>query len=252
MRKICLGLLFLFFVGLLLADLVAAARLKDIAHIKGVRGNQLVGYGLVVGLDGTGDDTKKGKFASEAMANMLDKFGISVDASSIDLDNTAAVMMTAELPPFSRNGSRLDILVSSIAATLASAIGMVANSMRWQGYAEGQRGGGLRVLLIAVLMPMAASLIHLGISRSREYMADESGAHASHDPLALASALQKLDASVKQAQLIPQNPAQATTASLYIVYPFTTRSLSNLFSTHPPMEQRIARLQRMAREMGQE
>ncbi|MEA3348363.1 MAG: flagellar basal body P-ring protein FlgI [Pseudomonadota bacterium] len=104
----------LLFVGFLSADLAAAARLKDIAHIKGVRSNQLVGYGLVVGLDGTGDDTKKGEFASEAMANMLDKFGISVDAASIDLDNAAAVMLTAELPPFSRNGSRLDVLVSSI------------------------------------------------------------------------------------------------------------------------------------------
>ena len=114
MRKICWRLLFLIFVVFLLVDWAVAARLKDIAHIKGVRSNQLVGYGLVVGLDGTGDDTKKGKFASEAMANMLDKFGISVDAASIDLDNAAAVMMTAELPPFSRNGSRLDVLVSSI------------------------------------------------------------------------------------------------------------------------------------------
>ena len=114
MRKKIWQILFLIFAGLLLVDSAAAARLKDIAHIKGVRSNQLVGYGLVVGLAGTGDDTKKGKFASEAMANMLDKFGISVDAASIDLDNAAAVMLTAELPPFSRNGSRLDVLVSSI------------------------------------------------------------------------------------------------------------------------------------------
>ncbi len=104
-------LLLCFFLPVLPAG---AARIKDFAHIKGVRSNQLVGYGLVVGLDGTGDDTKKGKFASEAMANMLDKFGISVDPSTIDLDNAAAVMLTAELPPFARNGSRLDVLVSSI------------------------------------------------------------------------------------------------------------------------------------------
>jgi len=104
----------LFLVVLLLADSASAARVKDIAHIKGVRSNQLVGYGLVVGLDGTGDDTKKGKFASEAMANMLDRFGISVPADSIDLDNAAAVMLTAVLPPFSSNGSRIDVLVSSI------------------------------------------------------------------------------------------------------------------------------------------
>ena len=70
--------------------------------------------GIVVGLAGTGDDTKKGKFASEAMANMFDKFGLSVDSSTIDLDNAAAVMLTAELPPFARNGSRIDVLVSSI------------------------------------------------------------------------------------------------------------------------------------------
>ena len=115
MRKICWQLPLLIIVGLLLlVDLAVAARLKDIAHIKGVRSNQMVGYGIVVGLAGTGDDTKKGKFASEAMANMFDKFGLSVDSSTIDLDNAAAVMLTAELPPFARNGSRIDVLVSSI------------------------------------------------------------------------------------------------------------------------------------------
>ena len=114
MRKSGWRLFCLFLVVMLLADSASAARVKDIAHIKGVRSNQLVGYGLVVGLDGTGDDTKKGKFASEAMANMLDKFGISVDADSIDLDNAAAVLLTAELPAFSSNGSRIDVLVSSI------------------------------------------------------------------------------------------------------------------------------------------
>ncbi|MBN2333733.1 MAG: flagellar basal body P-ring protein FlgI [Deltaproteobacteria bacterium] len=91
-----------------------AVRLKDIASIQGVRTNQLVGYGLIAGLDGTGDDTKKGKFASEGMANFLEKLGMPVDATTIDLDNVAAVMVTAELPPFARNGSRLDVLVSSI------------------------------------------------------------------------------------------------------------------------------------------
>ena len=142
-----------------------------------------------------------------------------------------------------------DILVSSIAATLAGAIGMIANSIRWQGYAEGHRTSHLGMLTIALLMPIAASIIHLGISRSREYMADASGAHASQDPLALASALKKLELSVKRAQLVPRNPAQATTASLFIVYPFTTRSFSNLFSTHPPMEERIARLMQMEKEL---
>jgi heat shock protein HtpX len=145
-----------------------------------------------------------------------------------------------------------DILVSSIAATIASAIGMLANSMRWQGFAQGERGGGLSALVIALLMPFVASIIHLGISRSREYLADESGAHACHDPLALASALRKLELSVKRAQLVPENPAQATAGSLFIVYPFSGETLNSLFSTHPPMEERIARLQQMAKAMSRE
>jgi heat shock protein HtpX len=143
-----------------------------------------------------------------------------------------------------------DILVSTIAVTIAGAIGMLANTMHFQAYADEEQDSGLGALLIAILMPIAASIIHLGISRSREYMADESGAHASHDPLALASALKKLDLSVKRAKLVPQNPAQASISSLFIVYPFTTQSLSHLFSTHPPMEERIARLTQMARDMG--
>lgn len=99
---------------LLLGGSAAAVRLKDVAAIQGVRSNQLIGYGLVAGLDGTGDDTKKGRFASAAMANFLDRLGMPVDASTIDLDNVAAVMVTAELPPFARSGTRLDVVVSSI------------------------------------------------------------------------------------------------------------------------------------------
>ncbi|MBW1644791.1 MAG: flagellar basal body P-ring protein FlgI [Deltaproteobacteria bacterium] len=101
---------------LLLAGTVEcpAVRLKDIATIQGVRSNQLIGYGLVAGLDGTGDDTKKGKFVGESIANMLEKMGIPVPAQTIDLDNVAAVMVTAELPPFARNGTRLDVVVSSM------------------------------------------------------------------------------------------------------------------------------------------
>jgi len=140
-----------------------------------------------------------------------------------------------------------DILVSSVAVTISGAIGMLANSIRWGAYADGnRRGGGLGVLFIAILMPIAATLLQLGISRSREYMADESGAHCSRDPLALASALRKLDASARQHQLTPRTPAEAITSSLYIVYPFTGLKLSHLLSTHPPMEERIARLERMS------
>ncbi len=114
MKKISLVLLL--FMGTMLVNAAVgfAVRLKDIATIQGVRSNQLIGYGLVAGLDGTGDDTKKAKFASEGMANLLEKLGIPVDAATVDLDNVAAVMVTADLPPFARNGSHIDVLISSI------------------------------------------------------------------------------------------------------------------------------------------
>lgn len=90
-----------------------AVRIKDIASIKGVRSNQLVGYGLVIGLDGTGDG-KKSKFTIQSMASLLEKMGITVNEKDIAVANVAAVMVTAELPPFARSGSRIDALVSSI------------------------------------------------------------------------------------------------------------------------------------------
>jgi flagellar P-ring protein precursor FlgI len=90
-----------------------AVRIKDIANIKGVRPNQLVGYGLIVGLNGTGDDDKL-KFTIQSMAAMLEKMGVTVRAEDIEFKNVAAVMVTAELPPFPRIGSQIDVLVSSI------------------------------------------------------------------------------------------------------------------------------------------
>ena len=89
------------------------ARIKDIADIKGVRPNQLIGYGLVVGLDGTGDG-KRSKFTVQSMSSMLEKLGITVDPEDIRVKNVAAVMVTANLPPFAKVGSRIDLLVSSI------------------------------------------------------------------------------------------------------------------------------------------
>jgi flagellar P-ring protein precursor FlgI len=91
----------------------AAIRLKDIAEINGVRNNQLVGYGLVVGLDGSGDG-KKAVFTLQSMAAMLDKMGVTVNRKDIQVKNVAAVMVTATLPPFAQRGNRIDVLVSSI------------------------------------------------------------------------------------------------------------------------------------------
>jgi flagellar P-ring protein precursor FlgI len=107
--------LFLLFVMFSLAFPLSsrAARIKDVANIKGVRSNQLVGYGLVVGLDGTGDG-KKSKFTIQSMVSMLEQMGISISEKDVALSNVAAVMVTADLPPFARSGSRIDALVSSI------------------------------------------------------------------------------------------------------------------------------------------
>ena len=98
---------------ILLSSPAHAVRIKDVADIKGVRENQLVGYGLVVGLDGTGDG-KKAIFTVQSMASMLEKMGITVDPRNIKVDNVAAVMITADLPAFASVGSRIDVLVSSI------------------------------------------------------------------------------------------------------------------------------------------
>ena len=90
-----------------------AVRIKDITDIEGVRANHLVGYGLVIGLAGTGDGNKS-EFTLQSMSNMLDKMGIKVDSDDIDVDNVAAVMVTANLPPFARSGTKIDAIVSSI------------------------------------------------------------------------------------------------------------------------------------------
>jgi flagellar P-ring protein precursor FlgI len=91
----------------------AGVRLKDIAHIQGVRGNQLLGYGLIVGLNGTGDSSSA-SFTFQSIVSMLQKFGITVPKSEITVKNVAAVVVTAELPPFIREGSRIDVTVSSL------------------------------------------------------------------------------------------------------------------------------------------
>jgi heat shock protein HtpX len=133
-----------------------------------------------------------------------------------------------------------DILISSIAATLAGAITYLARFAMFfgGGSREDRRGGGLGALVMMILAPLAAMLIQLAVSRSREYQADESGAHLTGNPYALASALGKLDAYSKR---IPM-AASPSTAHLFIVQPLLGVNVGNLFSTHPPIAKRIERL----------
>jgi heat shock protein HtpX len=139
-----------------------------------------------------------------------------------------------------------DILISSVAATLAGAITMLASMGRWAmlfgGFGGGGRdrreGGGFAALLMLMVAPIAATLIQFAVSRSREYQADATGAHFTGNPYALASALQKLDASSRR---IPMQ-ASPSTAHLFIIQPFLGMNLGSLFSTHPPIAKRIERL----------
>src|SRR5215472_9400317 len=132
-----------------------------------------------------------------------------------------------------------DILTSSIAATLAGAISILARMGFWFGlFGDGRdrdRSGGILMILLA---PLAAMLIQLWVSRTREYEADATGAHITHNPYALARALQKLDAYSKRMPMV----ATPSTAHLFIVAPAIGASLANLFSTHPPIYKRIERL----------
>jgi heat shock protein HtpX len=143
-----------------------------------------------------------------------------------------------------------DILIGTIAATIAGAISMLAHMAQWGmifGGFGGRRdddegaGGMIGSILMIILAPIAALLIQMAISRSREYEADATGARISGNPLALASALRKLQAG---SQRIPMD-ANPATAHMFIVNPLRSGGIVNLFSTHPPMEDRIARLESM-------
>jgi heat shock protein HtpX len=142
-----------------------------------------------------------------------------------------------------------DILVSSIAAAIGTAITWIAYMAFWFGGSSDDEGGNPIVGLLAVILaPIAAGIIQMAVSRSREYQADESGAYLSHDPNALADALRKIDAYAKQTPPATMSPSQA---HLFIMNPFSGRnramSFANLFSTHPPTAARIARLEEIAR-----
>jgi heat shock protein HtpX len=139
-----------------------------------------------------------------------------------------------------------DILISSIAATLAGAITILARMAYWGALfggmggrdREDRGGGGLGALFMLILAPFAAMLIQLAVSRSREYQADATGAHFTGNPYALARALQKLDAYSKQIPMV----ASPSSAHLFIVQPLLGINFAGLFSTHPPIRKRIERL----------
>ncbi len=141
-----------------------------------------------------------------------------------------------------------DILISTIAATIAGAISYLAQMAQWAmifgGRHDDEEGGNpIVALIMMILAPIIAMIIQLAISRAREYAADEGGAKIAGNPLYLANALRKLHHA---SQAIPME-ANPGTAHLFIVNPLSGRSLMKLFSTHPPIEERIARLEAMAR-----
>lgn len=146
-----------------------------------------------------------------------------------------------------------DILIGTIAATFAGAISMIGNMLQWgamfgAGRGDDEEGGGIGGLVgslaMAIIAPIAAMLIQMAVSRSREYLADASGAEICGRPLALAGALRKLH---NASQIVPMHQARPATAHMFIVNPLTGGGMMSLFSTHPPMEERIARLEEMGR-----
>ncbi len=143
-----------------------------------------------------------------------------------------------------------DILISSVAATIAGALAMLARmagfALMFGGRGDRDDRGGLGGLLFIIVAPIAAMLIQLAISRSREYAADEGGAKLAGTPTGLTSALRKLEAYT---QRVPMVTAQPTTAHMMIANPFSGGGIASLFATHPPMEKRIARLEAMVGRM---
>jgi len=141
-----------------------------------------------------------------------------------------------------------DILVTTIAATMATTIGYLANMIQHMLWFQSDRRSNERtagMILTAIFMPLIATLVRLGISRSREYLADEYGAEACQDPIALATALEKLHAHTHEASFSSEDATKTATAGLFIVNPFSAESMMELLSTHPPLKKRVQLLKNM-------
>lgn len=150
-----------------------------------------------------------------------------------------------------------DILIATIAATVATAISYMASMLRYAaifgsfgGSSDNKKNGNpIALIVMSIIMPIAAVIMQLAISRSREYLADETGAIHSQDPLALASALEKLHNRAAHTAEDMHSAGKESTASLFIVNPFSGKNLMNLFSTHPPVDERIKKLREIYENM---
>jgi heat shock protein HtpX len=139
-----------------------------------------------------------------------------------------------------------DILIGTMAAMMASVIGYLAywlrNAVMWGNNRKKSPLHPIILILVTILVPFIATLVQLAISRSREYQADESGAQCCQDPLSLASALEKMQQHTTEAHFSSREVHKASMAHLFIIYPFTDKKITSLFSTHPPISARVARL----------